>query len=175
MCAMGLAHHAHLTSTHPTPFCTPLLSVCCTLLAPPYSLAQTRTHIAHTHPHFLHTCHTTPYYNSCLEIFTGSGEVLSTRIYRGASPHGHTDAGIEFVALDGEATLERVAAYDMASIWLPSTAAAAAAAAASVEEAAQTAAAAAAAEGLDLEGLDFSQLNLNDLLSNATLQVGMMV
>jgi hypothetical protein len=49
-----------------------------------------------------------------LEIFTGSGEVLSTRLYRGSSPHGHPDAGIEFVALDGEATLERVAAYDMA-------------------------------------------------------------
>jgi hypothetical protein len=49
-----------------------------------------------------------------LEIFTGSGEVLSTRLYRGSSPHGHADAGIEFVALDGEATLERVAAYDMA-------------------------------------------------------------
>jgi hypothetical protein len=55
---------------------------------------------------------------SCLEIFTGSGEVLSTRIYRGASPHNSPDAGIEFVALDGAATLERVAAYDMGSIWL---------------------------------------------------------
>lgn len=51
---------------------------------------------------------------SCLEIFTGSGEVLSTRIYRGVSPSNHADPGIEFVALDGEATLERVAAYDMA-------------------------------------------------------------
>jgi hypothetical protein len=55
---------------------------------------------------------------SCLEIFTGSGDVLSTRIYRGASPHNSSDAGIDFVALDGGATLERVAAYDMASIWL---------------------------------------------------------
>ena len=49
-----------------------------------------------------------------MEIFTGSGEVLSTRLYRGVSPSNHADAGIEFVALDGEATLERVAAYDMA-------------------------------------------------------------
>ncbi|KAF6258531.1 hypothetical protein COO60DRAFT_1107801 [Scenedesmus sp. NREL 46B-D3] len=52
---------------------------------------------------------------SCLEIFTGSGEVLSTRIYRGSPPHGHADAGIEFVALDGDARLDRVAAYEMSS------------------------------------------------------------
>lgn len=52
-----------------------------------------------------------------MEIFTGSGEVLSTRIYRGCPPHDHADAGIEFVALDGEATLERVAAYEMVSIY----------------------------------------------------------
>ncbi|WIA41557.1 hypothetical protein OEZ86_008923 [Tetradesmus obliquus] len=52
---------------------------------------------------------------SCLEIFTGTGEVLSTRIYRGSPPHGHADAGIEFVALDGDARLDRVAAYEMAS------------------------------------------------------------
>jgi hypothetical protein len=52
---------------------------------------------------------------SCLEIFTGSGEVLSTRIYRGSPPHGHADAGIELVALDGDARLDRVAAYEMAS------------------------------------------------------------
>lgn len=54
---------------------------------------------------------------SCIELFTGSGEVLSTRIYRGAPAHDHADAGIEFVALDGEATLERVAAYEMISIY----------------------------------------------------------
>jgi hypothetical protein len=52
---------------------------------------------------------------SCLEIFTGTGEVLSTRIYRGSPPHGHADAGIEFVALDGDARLDRVAAYEMAT------------------------------------------------------------
>eukprot|EP00878_Enallax_costatus_P013426 GHUV01014040.1.p2 GENE.GHUV01014040.1~~GHUV01014040.1.p2 ORF type:complete len:182 (+),score=64.22 GHUV01014040.1:1022-1567(+) len=52
-----------------------------------------------------------------MEIFTGSGEALTTRIYRGTPPHDHTDAGIEFVALDGEATLERVAAYEMVSIY----------------------------------------------------------
>jgi len=107
------------------------------------------------HPHAFIVVLTLPCYSlhvclpcSCLEIFTGSGEVLSTRLYRGASPHGHTDAGIEFVALDGEATIERVAAYDMASIWLDQ------------EQQAAAAAAAAAAEAL--EGLDL------DLLSNAT-------
>lgn len=52
-----------------------------------------------------------------MEIFTGSGEALTTRTYRGTPPHDHSDAGIEFVALDGEATLERVAAYEMASIY----------------------------------------------------------
>jgi hypothetical protein len=41
--------------------------------------------------------------------------VLSTRIYRGSPPHGHADAGIEFVALDGDARLDRVAAYEMSS------------------------------------------------------------
>lgn len=53
---------------------------------------------------------------SCLEVFTGTGEVLSTRVYRGHPPP-ESDSGIEFVALDGTATLTRVAAYEMRSIW----------------------------------------------------------
>eukprot|EP00775_Hariotina_reticulata_P002344 gene2344-2651_t len=89
--------------------------------------------------------------HSVLEIFTGTGEVLSTRVYRGSPPHGHADAGIEFVALDGEATLERVAAYEMASIWDRTAQQAAATAAAAVpeEEALMQ-----ELEGLGLEGLD---------------------
>jgi hypothetical protein len=79
---------------------------------------------------------------SCLEIFTGSGEVLSTRIYRGSPPHGHADAGIEFVALDGDAHLDRVAAYEMASCfaaphkrqWQPQQQQAAAAAAGAAQD-----------------------------------------
>jgi hypothetical protein len=53
---------------------------------------------------------------SVLEVFTGTGEVLSTRVYRGTPPSG-ADAGLEFVAIDGTATLARVAAYEMKSIW----------------------------------------------------------
>ena len=53
---------------------------------------------------------------SVLEVFTGTGEVLSTRVYRGTPPEG-ADAGLEFVAIDGTATLARVAAYEMKSIW----------------------------------------------------------
>jgi len=51
---------------------------------------------------------------SCLEIFTGSGEVLSTRIYRGVIARNNGDTGIKFFALDGKTTVKRVAAYDMA-------------------------------------------------------------
>ncbi|KAF8056752.1 BFRUCT3 [Scenedesmus sp. PABB004] len=54
---------------------------------------------------------------SCLEVFTGTGEVLSTRVYRGSPAPGHAGPGVEFVALDGDALLERAAAYEMASIW----------------------------------------------------------
>jgi len=88
---------------------------------------------------------------SVLEIFTGTGEVLSTRVYRGSPPHGHADAGIEFVALDGEATLERVAAYEMASIWDRAAQQAAAGAATAVPE---EEALLQELEGLGLEGLD---------------------
>ena len=55
--------------------------------------------------------------HSCIEVFTGTGEVLSTRIYRGRAPEvaGDVDAGIEFVAFGGAAVLEKVSAYEVAS------------------------------------------------------------
>lgn len=37
--------------------------------------------------------------NSCLEIFTGTGEVLTTRVYRGQPPPG-ADAGIVYHACE---------------------------------------------------------------------------
>jgi hypothetical protein len=91
--------------------------------------------------------------------------VLSTRIYRGAPPPHAPDAGIEFVALDGEVTLERVAAYEMSPIYTAEAAEqaqqAAAAAAEQVAEQVAEQAAAAAAEGL--EGLDLTSLELTSL------------
>lgn len=57
--------------------------------------------------------------HSCIEVFTGTGEVLSTRVYRGRQPlvDGETDAGIEFVAFGGAAILEKVSAYEVESAW----------------------------------------------------------
>lgn len=43
--------------------------------------------------------------HSCVEVYLSSGEVLSTRIYRGQPPHG-SDAGIDFVAYGGTARVE---------------------------------------------------------------------
>jgi hypothetical protein len=43
--------------------------------------------------------------HSCVEVYLSSGEVLSTRIYRGQPPHG-SDAGIDFVAYGGTARIE---------------------------------------------------------------------
>jgi hypothetical protein len=55
---------------------------------------------------------------SVLEVYTSTGEVLSTRAYRGVPPDAE-DAGIEFVAIDGDAVLARVEAFEMRSIWEP--------------------------------------------------------
>jgi sucrose-6-phosphate hydrolase SacC (GH32 family) len=63
--------------------------------------------------------------HSCVEVFTGTGEVLSTRIYRGQQPQsssffdgtGEVDAGIEFVAFGGAAVIEKVSAYEVGSAW----------------------------------------------------------
>jgi hypothetical protein len=100
---------------------------------------------------------------SVLEVFTGTGQVLATRVYRGspwaaagAAGGGAANAsgtGIEFFSLDGDATLARVEAYEMASIWgaqeaAQRAAAEAALAAADAATAPAAAAAAAAAAGM---------------------------
>lgn len=54
--------------------------------------------------------------HSCIEVFTGTGEVLSTRIYRGKSPD-EEQSGIDFMAFGGTAVLERVSAYGVGSAW----------------------------------------------------------
>ena len=57
--------------------------------------------------------------HSCIEVFTGTGEVLSTRVYRGRQPmhDGLQDTGIEFVAFGGAAILEKISAYEVESAW----------------------------------------------------------
>eukprot|EP00210_Caulerpa_lentillifera_P005074 g4847.t1 len=54
--------------------------------------------------------------HSCLEVFTGSGEVLSTRVYRGA-PDFDGDSGVDFVSFGGVAELVSASVYEMKSIW----------------------------------------------------------
>ncbi len=49
--------------------------------------------------------------HSCVEVYLSSGEVLSTRVYRGHPPH-EADAGIDFVAYGGIARVE-VSCADM--------------------------------------------------------------
>ncbi len=43
--------------------------------------------------------------HSCVESYLSTGEVLSTRVYRGQQP-ADSDAGIDFVAFGGTAKVE---------------------------------------------------------------------
>ncbi|GLC68481.1 Putative beta-Fructufuranosidase [Pleodorina starrii] len=74
---------------------------------------------------------------SCLEVFTGSGQVLTTRVYRGhpplhPQPHPHAatatavdsgpdsggpDPGIEILAVGGSCRLDDLHAYEVHSAW----------------------------------------------------------
>ncbi|KAJ9506637.1 hypothetical protein QJQ45_018294 [Haematococcus lacustris] len=49
---------------------------------------------------------------SLLEVFTGGGEVLTTRVYRGVGPPG-SGAGIELVSVGCSTEVLRLAAYEM--------------------------------------------------------------
>lgn len=49
--------------------------------------------------------------NSCLEIFTGTGEVLSTRVYRGRSQSG-ADAGENFTGWNISILLDNVQEFE---------------------------------------------------------------
>ncbi|GIL97891.1 hypothetical protein Vretimale_3412, partial [Volvox reticuliferus] len=57
---------------------------------------------------------------SCLEVFTGNGEVLTARVYRGSAPNsssssllGFPSSGIDFISVDGSTRLIHFAAYEM--------------------------------------------------------------
>lgn len=54
--------------------------------------------------------------HSCVEVFTGSGEVLSTRIYRGRAPDPNKP-GIDFVSFGGHSIIETVSAYELDACW----------------------------------------------------------
>ncbi|GMH42065.1 hypothetical protein BSKO_09984 [Bryopsis sp. KO-2023] len=54
---------------------------------------------------------------SLIEIFTGTGKVLSTRCYRG-SPAPGSDPKIEFVAVGGDVKIIRAKVFEMSSIWV---------------------------------------------------------
>ena len=53
---------------------------------------------------------------SCAECYLSTGEVLSTRIYRGNAPRG-ADSGIELVSFGGVAKVDSVQAWELKSIW----------------------------------------------------------
>ncbi|KAL4420475.1 hypothetical protein ABPG75_010131 [Micractinium tetrahymenae] len=55
--------------------------------------------------------------HSCVEVYTGTGEVLSTRIYRGQAPHDCADAGISFIAFGGAALVKSCSTWEMGSAW----------------------------------------------------------
>jgi Glycosyl hydrolases family 32 C terminal len=57
--------------------------------------------------------------HSLLEVFTGSGQVITTRVYRGAPPAPARDAGLDFLSFGGAAELVVMNAWEMATIWDP--------------------------------------------------------
>lgn len=57
--------------------------------------------------------------HSCVEVFLSTGEVLSTRIYRGEPPDAH-EPGLAFVAFGGSARIHHLEVWQVATIWKPS-------------------------------------------------------
>lgn len=53
---------------------------------------------------------------SCVEVYLATGEVLTTRVYRGEAPRG-ADAGVDLVSFGGVANAVCVDAWEMSSIW----------------------------------------------------------
>jgi beta-fructofuranosidase len=53
--------------------------------------------------------------HSLLEVFTGTGQVITTRVYRGAPPT--SDAGIDFLSFGGSAEVASLNAWEMSTIW----------------------------------------------------------
>ena len=55
--------------------------------------------------------------HSCVEVFLSTGEVLSTRIYRGQP--SEPDPSIEFISFGGTARIHHVEAWEVSTIWQP--------------------------------------------------------
>ena len=54
--------------------------------------------------------------HSLLEVFTGNGRALTSRMYRSTPPEG-VNEGMYFVAFGGTAVASDVEAFEMKSIW----------------------------------------------------------
>jgi hypothetical protein len=54
---------------------------------------------------------------SCMEVFTGSGQVLTTRVYRGKPPAGVLQSGLEVFAEGGSCQLVAAEAFELGSCW----------------------------------------------------------
>ena len=54
---------------------------------------------------------------SCMEVFTGSGQVLTTRVYRGKTHPGVLDSGLELFSEGGSCQLVGAEAFEMGSCW----------------------------------------------------------
>ena len=54
--------------------------------------------------------------HSLLEVFTGSGQVITTRVYRGAQPQP-SDLGVDFLSFGGQAQLASLHAWELDTIW----------------------------------------------------------
>ena len=55
--------------------------------------------------------------HSCVEVFLSTGEVLSTRIYRGEP--SEPEPSIEFISFGGSAHVSKVEAWEVSTIWQP--------------------------------------------------------
>lgn len=54
--------------------------------------------------------------HSLLEVFCGTGQVITTRVYRGAPPTPR-DLGIDFLSLGGATEVSQMQAWEVACIW----------------------------------------------------------
>lgn len=53
--------------------------------------------------------------HSLLEIFTGTGQVITTRVYRGEPPGA--DAGVDFISFGGALEVASLHAWELDTIW----------------------------------------------------------
>jgi hypothetical protein len=58
-----------------------------------------------------------PLFDSCCCPASGSGEALTTRVYRGHPPVGATCAGVALLSLGGTSLATDVEAYEMGAAW----------------------------------------------------------